>query len=71
MAVAYETMTDSLVADKQRLRSEKRLVNMPGLLSIFDVAPGGKRLVAQLPVEAQQPTSHVIVLENFFDELKH
>ena len=37
------------------------------------LAPDGKRIVALMPVvapEAQQSQSHVIFLENFFDELR-
>jgi len=39
----------------------------------FDLAPGGKRIVAVMPAEAkgaQEPQNHVVFLENFFDELR-
>jgi hypothetical protein len=39
----------------------------------YDVAPDGKRIAALMPSEApqaQQFQSHVIFLENFFDELR-
>jgi hypothetical protein len=42
-------------------------------LKNVDLAPDGKRIVALMPVEtpeAQQAQSHVIFLENFFDELR-
>ena len=40
---------------------------------IYDLAPDAKRVAALMPVEApeaQQARSHVVVLLNFFDELR-
>ena len=74
MVAAYTVKGDSIVADQPRVWSEKPLANF-GILGTgsYDVAPDGKRVVALMPVEsaeAQQSPSHVIVLENFFDELR-
>jgi hypothetical protein len=43
------------------------------LVKNIDLAPDGKRIVALMPVEtaeAQKAQSHVIFLENFFDEVR-
>jgi hypothetical protein len=72
MTAAYTVKGDSFVADKPRVWSERPLANVPVGTS-YDVAPDGKRIAALMPVEtreAQQPQSHVILLENFFDELR-
>jgi Tol biopolymer transport system component len=76
MAAAYTEKGDSFVADKPRVWSEKRLalVGSIGAVKNVDLAPDGKRVVALMPVEtaeAQKAQSHVIFLENFFDELRH
>jgi hypothetical protein len=52
--------------------SEKRIVSV-GLLANYDLAPDGKRIVALMPTETaegQKAQSHVIFLENFFDEVR-
>jgi hypothetical protein len=59
------------VADKPRVWSEKRLANIG--LANYDLAPDGKRIVTLMPAEApenQKAQSHVIFLENFFDEVR-
>ena len=71
MVAAYTGKGDSLVADRPRVWSEKRIGNT-GLPAInYDVAPDGKRIVALMPAEAaegQKRKPHEIFLENFFDE---
>ena len=53
-------------------RGEKRLANL-GIIPNYDVAPDGKRIAALMTAEApqaQRAQSHVIFLENFFDEVR-
>jgi serine/threonine-protein kinase len=73
MVAAYTGKGDSFVADKPRVWSEKRIGNT-GLGAInYDVAPDGKRIAALMPPEAledQKVQTHVIFVENFFDELR-
>ena len=57
---------------KPRVWSEKRLANA-GIVRSYDVAPGGKRIAAIMPAESpdgQNAQNHVILLMNFFDELR-
>jgi hypothetical protein len=71
MVAAYTVKGDSFVPDKPRLWSEKKIAGIVGLVRNFDLAPDGKRIVALMPVETsegRQAQSHVIFLENFFDE---
>jgi Tol biopolymer transport system component len=70
---AYTVKGDSFVADKPRVWSEKHLATAVGGGMNYNVAPDSKRAVVFMPVEAtpqQQNQSHVIFLENFFDELR-
>jgi len=72
MVASYTVKGDSFEADKPRVWSEKRIANL-GLFANYDLAPDGKRIVALMPVEtaeAQKAQSHVIFLENFFDEVR-
>jgi Tol biopolymer transport system component len=72
MVASYTVKGDSFVADKPRAWSEKKIANI-GLLANYDLAPDGKRVVALMPVETgedQKAQSHVIFLENFFDEVR-
>ena len=74
MVAAYAAKGDSFVPDQPKVWSEKQLAGF-GIAggSTFDVAPDGKRSAALMPVdtqETQQAQSHVIFLENFFDELR-
>ena len=58
--------------DKPRAWS-RRLVSFDVGFQIYDLAPDAKRVAALMPVEApeaQQARSHVVVLLNFFDELR-
>jgi Tol biopolymer transport system component len=72
MVAAYTVKDDAFVAEKPRVWSDKRMVNI-GMFPNYDVAPDGKRIVAVMPADdpqARQTESHVIFLENFFDELR-
>jgi serine/threonine-protein kinase len=72
MVAAYAVKGDSFVADKPRIWSDKQLGDANNRKN-FDLAPDGKRIAALLPVdtaEAQKAQSHVIFLENFFDEVR-
>jgi serine/threonine-protein kinase len=76
MVAAYTVKGDSFeVADQPRAWSEKRLSNTGSNFSTanFDFAPDGKRVAAIMPVETpevQRAQSHVVLLINFFDELR-
>ena len=68
MVAAYTVKGDSFVADKPRVWSEKRIaggVQGPA----YDPAPDGKRIAALIPAETPE-AQHVVLLENFFDELR-
>jgi hypothetical protein len=72
MVANYAVKGDSFVGDKPRVWSEKKIANI-GFLSNYDLAPDGKRIAALMPVdtpEDQRAQSHVIFLENFFDEVR-
>lgn len=76
MVTSYAAKGDSFLAERPRLWSEKRLADLgtTGILN-FDLAPDGKRVAALISAEKAegkqgQAQSHVILLENFFDELK-
>ena len=67
MSVRYTVSGDTFVADKPRVRVDK-LESAGG----WDLAPDG-RIVAVVPIEAPAPppAPHtVVVLQNFFDELR-
>jgi eukaryotic-like serine/threonine-protein kinase len=71
MVAAYTGKGDSFVPDKPRVWSEKRIGDTGFNGLNYDVAPDGKRIAALMPVErSEQQQSHVIFLENFFDELR-
>jgi len=72
MVASYTVKGDSFVADKPRVWSETRIANV-GTQRNYDLAPDGKRIAALMPAETpegQKAQSHVIFLENFFDELR-
>jgi Tol biopolymer transport system component len=72
MVASYTVRGDSLVADKPRVWSEKRLASL-GVLPNYDLGPDGKRIAALMPAETpegQKAQNHVIFLENFFDEVR-
>jgi serine/threonine-protein kinase len=74
MVATYIVRADSFVPDKPRLWSDRKLANFGTIgTSSYDLAPDGKRIAAIMPVEspeAKASQSHVIFLENFFDELQ-
>jgi serine/threonine-protein kinase len=71
MVVDYSTKGGSFVAGKPRAWSGKQLANV-GLLGNFDVAPDGKRFAVLMPAgqEAQENQRHIMLLLNFFDEVR-
>jgi serine/threonine-protein kinase len=72
MVATYTAKGDSFVADKPRVWSEKRLANI-GVIPNYDLAPDGKRIAALMPAEEpdeQKAQTHVIFLQNFFDEVR-
>jgi len=74
LAVSYVVQGDSFVADKPRMWSEKQIGGAVNNSKNLDLAPDGKRIVALMPnVEdkgAPVAQSHIVFLENFFDELR-
>ena len=73
MVATYTAKNESFAADKPRLWSAKHLVNSPIVgMANYDLGPGGKRVVALIPIEAPEAReqNHVIFLENFSDELQ-
>jgi len=73
MVAAYTVKGDSFVADKPRVWYEKQIGDASTVMRNADPAPDGKRIIALMPVETeegQKPQSHVIFLENFFDEVR-
>jgi serine/threonine-protein kinase len=72
MVASYTVTVDTFVADKPRLWSEKPLENT-GLTSNYDLDPNGKRFAVLMPTQGpESPTvqSHVMLITNFFDELR-
>jgi hypothetical protein len=68
MTVSYTAKGDSFEADKPRVWLSKL-----GGATAFDLAPDGKRIAALLPVdtpEAPKADHEVVILFNFFDELR-
>jgi len=74
MVATYAAKADSFVPDKPRVWSDKQLANFGSVgIPTYDLAPDGKRIAALMPVETaegQKAQSHVIFLENFFDEVQ-
>jgi Tol biopolymer transport system component len=73
MVAGYVVSGNSFAANKPRVWSEKRTTSTGIITPTADLAPDGKHIAAimssELP-EDQQARSHVIFLENFFDELR-
>jgi serine/threonine protein kinase/Tol biopolymer transport system component len=72
MVAGYTEKSDSFVADKPRVWSEKQIGGAIGIKNV-DLAPDGKRIVALMPVEtaeAQKAQNQVTFLMNFSDELR-
>ena len=71
MVVAYTVKGDVFVADKPRVWSDRRLLEVQQ--RNLDITPDGSRFVVSMPLdapEAQRAQNHVIFLENFGDELR-
>ena len=72
MAVGYHAKGDSFAAGKPRVWSATRLLLSSGGISVYDLAPDGKRIAAILAggeAGGETPT-HLTFLLNFFDELR-
>ena len=72
MAVKYAVKGDSFEAEKPMVWVPK-LGGVEGFRSTWDLAPDGKRLAVLTLVEnmtASKPEHEVVLLENFFDELR-
>ena len=72
MAVTYTVKGDSIMPDKPRAWS-KRLASFDVGIQSYDLAPDGKRFAVLVPVETpeeQQAQNHVVLLLNFFDEVR-
>jgi hypothetical protein len=68
----YTAPGDSFLAGKRRLWTEIRVIDS-GPLQSFDLAPDGKRFAILMPADAmgeQKPSTQLIFLLNFFDELR-
>jgi len=71
MVVDYSVDGDSFVPGKPRLWSDKQLFNL-GVLNL-DLAPDGKRFAVLTQPEAAPGVNgsvHIMMLQNFFDEVK-
>jgi serine/threonine-protein kinase len=72
MVAGYTVKGDSFVAERPLVWSEKRLADV-GTAANYDLAPDGKRVAVLMPAETaggQRAQSHLIFLENFFDEVR-
>jgi serine/threonine-protein kinase len=72
MVASYTVKGESFIPDKPRVWFGKRLANV-GLAVNLDVAPDGKRFIVLMPAEGPEPReaqSHLILLTNFFDEVR-
>jgi Tol biopolymer transport system component len=72
MVVSYAVKGESFVAGKPRVWFGKQLANI-GLTVNLDLAPDGKRVVALMPAESperREAQNHVMLVVNFFDEVR-
>jgi Tol biopolymer transport system component/DNA-binding winged helix-turn-helix (wHTH) protein len=72
MVTSYKETADTFSAEKPRVWSEKRLLDM-GVAYPYDLAPDGKRFAAILYADGtseQKPVTNLTFLLNFFDELR-
>jgi Tol biopolymer transport system component len=72
MVANYTVKGDSFVASKPHVWFTKQLANT-GLGINFDLAPDGKRFLVVMPSESPSPRqnqSHVMLVTNFFDEVR-
>ncbi|MBI4909664.1 MAG: serine/threonine-protein kinase [Acidobacteria bacterium] len=72
MVVPYTAKGDSFDVGKARPWSDHRLTLLTASWPTWDIAPGGKRMVALMPEvkEEQKPTTQLNVLLHFSDELQ-
>ena len=72
MVATWTAKGDSFSADKSRVWSDTQILDAIPAVWNFDLAPDGKRLVVSPKSEAggQKGSVHVMVLLNFFDELR-
>jgi serine/threonine-protein kinase len=72
MVASYMVRDDRFISQKPRVWSSRELANI-GLVPNFDPAPDGKRFVALMRVESpeqRETQSHVMLVTNFFDEVR-
>ena len=69
MVVAYTVKGDTFVHEKPRQWSKTRLA-YTGLARNFDLAPDGKRFLVGLQVKGPELPNHVVLIANFFDEVR-
>ena len=70
MVASYQARGDLIVVEKPRIWFEKGIANFPSTKS-YDVASDGKHVVALMPADtADEHHDRVILLLNFFDELR-
>jgi hypothetical protein len=69
MVASYQVRGDSFAAETPRVWFEKKIANFPSTMS-YGPAPDGRRMVALMPADTQEPRDRVIFLLNFFDELQ-
>lgn len=73
LTTTYSAKMNSFVSDRPHVWSKNRLAKVVNTIRNFDVAPDSKHVIALMPAEdaGMQPSqSHVVFLENFFDELR-
>jgi serine/threonine-protein kinase len=73
MVATFAAKGDSFVAESPKAWSQQRIADTGARILNYDLSPDGKRIVALMPADTPQqrlPRSHVIFLENFFDELR-
>jgi len=72
MVTDYRVQGASFIAEKPRLWLGDHLANV-GMTKNFDLAPDGRRFVVLMPAESPEPRetqSHVMLITNFFDEVR-
>jgi eukaryotic-like serine/threonine-protein kinase len=72
MAANYTVKGDTFAVEKPRVWIAK-LGGTPGALADWDLAPDGKRVAVLTPegnVEAPKQEHEIVMLQNFFDELR-
>jgi Tol biopolymer transport system component len=73
MVANYTVKGDSFVSEKPRVWSGRQLADL-GLTPNMDLAPDGKRFCVVMPAESPEPPrqtqNHVMLVLNFFDEVR-